>query len=204
MKILAPDIRSLLAFPVTYRLFSRIVGGFARQVYVKKYIRPIHGDKILDIGCGPGDILELLPQVEYLGIDMNRRYIKSAIKRFGNRGTFICKKLSGKLSNELSSFDLILATGILHHLNDDEAIQLFELSKSKLKPGGRLITLDGCYEKKQSSIARFLLSLDRGRYVRTKNQYLALSSKIFTKIKVSIHQDLLIIPYTLMIMECTQ
>jgi SAM-dependent methyltransferase len=204
MKISAPDIRSLLAFPVTYRLFSRIVGGFARQVYVKKYIRPIHGDKILDIGCGPGDILELLPQVEYLGIDMNRRYIKSAIKRFGNRGTFICKKLSGKLSNELSSFDLILATGILHHLNDDEAIQLFELSKSKLKPGGRLITLDGCYEKKQSSIARFLLSLDRGRYVRTKNQYLALSSKIFTKIKVSIHQDLLIIPYTLMIMECTQ
>ncbi|MGD9107080.1 MAG: class I SAM-dependent methyltransferase, partial [Desulfobacterales bacterium] len=117
MKISAPDIRSLLAFPVTYRLFSRIVGGFARQVYVKKYIRPIHGDKILDIGCGPGDILELLPQVEYLGIDMNRRYIKSAIKRFGNRGTFICKKLSGKLSNELSSFDLILATGILHHLN---------------------------------------------------------------------------------------
>lgn len=204
MKITFTDIRSLLSFPATYRLFSSLVGGFARQLYVEKYIRPRDGDKILDIGCGPGDIIELLPRVEYLGFDMNQRYIESAIKRFGNRGTFVCKKLSGELSKELSTFDIILATGILHHLDDDEAIQLFELAQSKLKPDGRLITLDGCYEKKQSLFVRFLLSIDRGRYVRTKDQYLALSSKIFTNINASVHQDLLRIPYTLIIMECTK
>jgi SAM-dependent methyltransferase len=204
MKTLLPDIRSLLAFPVMYRFFSNIVGGFARQFYVEKYIRPRDGDYILDIGCGPGDILELLPRVEYLGFDMNQRYIESAIKRFGHRGTFVCKKLSKELAKELSTFDIILATGILHHLDDEGAIQLFELAKSKLKPGGRLITLDGCYEKKQSLIARFLLSMDRGRYVRTKEQYLALSAKIFKNIKASIHQNILKIPYTLIIMECTE
>lgn len=135
MKISLPDIRSVLAFPATYRLFSNIVGGHARSLYVEKYVRPRDGDKILDIGCGPGDILEYMPSVEYLGFDMNQKYIEKATKRFGNRGTFVCKKLSRELSEELSAFDIILATGILHHLDNDEAIQLFELALSTLKPG---------------------------------------------------------------------
>lgn len=49
MKISLPDIRSVLAFPATYRLFSDIVGGHARSLYVEKYVRPRDGDKILDI-----------------------------------------------------------------------------------------------------------------------------------------------------------
>jgi len=45
MKILLPDIRSVLAFPATHRLFSEIVGGHARSLYVEKYVRPRDGDK---------------------------------------------------------------------------------------------------------------------------------------------------------------
>lgn len=203
MKILLHDIRSILAFSATYRLFSSIVGGHARSLYVEKYVRPRDGDKILDIGCGPGDILEYLPHVEYLGFDMNQRYVEKATKRFGKRGTFVCKKLGRELiSEELSAFDIILATGILHHLDNDEAIQLFELALSTLKPGGRLITLDGCYVKGQSWLATLILSKDRGKYVRTKDEYVSLASKQFKDIQVSIHDDLIRIPYTHIIMEC--
>lgn len=205
MNIPLPDIRSILAISAIYKLFSIMVSGNARSLYVKQYIRPRDGDKILDIGCGSADILSYLPGVEYVGLDMSQAYINSAKKHFGNRGTFLSRKVNKDTIKELSlfDFDLVLATAVLHHLNDDEAMQLFELARSTLKPDGRLITLDGCYTKGQSWLARFILSKDRGRYVRTKDQYFALASRLFTNIKVSIHHNLIRIPYTHIIMECT-
>jgi SAM-dependent methyltransferase len=198
------DIRSMLAFPSVYRLFSNIVTSNARSLYVEKYIRPRSGDRILDIGCGSADILLYLPSVEYVGLDMNKAYINSAKKRFGDRGTFLTKKVSKDVITEFSSsgFDSVLATGLLHHLNDGEAMQVFELARSTLTRGGRLITLDGCYVRGQSLIARFLLSADRGRYVRSKDEYIGLAAGLFTDIKVHIHHDLIRIPYTHIIMEC--
>ena len=204
MKTPSIDTRSILAIPHAYRLFAKLVGGQARSLFAAKYIRPKDGDRILDIGCGPADILLYLPSVEYVDLDISQKYINSARKHFGSRGTFITKKICRDLINEFSSFDIVLAMGVIHRLNDNEATDLFELAQSALKPDGRLITLDGCYIKNQSLISRLILSIDRGRYVRTKDQYLALASKIFTNIKASVHQDLLRIPYTHIIMECTE
>ena len=198
------NIQAMQDISALYSLFQRIIGGFVvRSIYAKEYVRPKVNDKILDIGCGPADILRYLPSVEYLGFDMSQKYINSARKRFGNRGTFLCKKVSREAIDRISSFDIVLAYGIIHHLNDDEALQLFELSRSVLKPGGRLVTLDGCYVDEQSPVARYILSKDRGQYVRTKEGYLNLASKIFSDIKVNIRNDLLRIPYTIIIMECS-
>lgn len=189
--------------PVIYALSQFVVGGFAAQSrYIKEYVRPKKNDRILDIGCGTGDILRFLSDVKYVGFDMHQRYIDSAKRNFGNRGTFLCKKVSKDLAAELSEFDIVLAYGVLHHLSDNEALQLFELARSVLKPQGRLVTLDGCYTEEQSLFRRYLLSKDRGRYVRTKKGYFDLISKVFTDIKMSIRNDFLRIPYTHIIMEC--
>lgn len=195
----------ILKFPRIYNLFSRIVGIKVFSVYVDKYIRPKKGNKILDIGCGTAEILYYLPKVEYVGLDMNQAYIDYAKKRFGNRGKFLNQRVREGIVNELSLFDFdrVLAKGVLHHLNDDEAIQLFELARSALKHGGRLITFDGCYVKGQPWLARLILSKDRGKYVRTKDEYLSLASNLFKDIQVSIHHDLIRIPYTHIIMDCT-
>jgi SAM-dependent methyltransferase len=198
-------MNTILKFPRIYNLFSRIVGIKVFSVYVDKYIRPKKGNKILDIGCGTAEILYYLPKVEYVGLDMNQAYIDYAKKRFGNRGKFLNQRVREGIVNELSLFDFdrVLAKGVLHHLNDDEAIQLFELARSALKHGGRLITFDGCYVKGQPWLARLILSKDRGKYVRTKDEYLSLASNLFKDIQVSIHHDLIRIPYTHIIMECT-
>ncbi len=42
------------------------------------------------------------------------------------------------------------------------------LARAALRPGGRLVTADGCYLDGQSRIARLLLKMDRGRHVRTE------------------------------------
>ena len=73
----------LLALPSVYRIFRTIVRGDGCRIYVSEYVQPLPGEKVLDIGCGPGDILENLAAVDYLGFDISREYIEAARKRFG-------------------------------------------------------------------------------------------------------------------------
>lgn len=200
-------LNSILEQPVFYKLFSTLVGAQNSQsVFVNQYVRPATGDRVLDIGCGPGNILDHLPQVDYFGFDFNPSYIESATRRYGNRGQFFCQRVSEAqvfLENP-ESFDIVLAIGILHHLNDEEAIDLFEIARRTLKKNGRLVTFDGCYVGGQSQAAKYLLSRDRGQFVRDEKGYADLAKARFDGVRVSIRHDLLNIPYTHIIMDCAK
>jgi len=195
--------RSILAFPAAYRLFSRLIGGDYRSVFVNTYLRPRTGDRILDIGCGTGEILAHLPPVSYLGLDISPRYIAAATVRFGDRATFRCIRAGEARVEESGSYDLVMADGVVHHLDDGEARALFRLARAALKPGGRLVTKDGCFEKGQPAVARFLLSRDRGRFVRDRAGYLALATEMFPHVEAVLRNDLLRLPYTHLILECS-
>lgn len=196
--------KKILDIPLTYRAFTKLVSNDKSKArYVQEYIKPRTGHRILDIGSGPCDILEMLPQVDYIGFDMNPKYIEAAKKKFGNKGTFLCKKVDRDTIIEPSSFDIIIANGVLHHLNDEEAFRLFELAKINLKPSGRLITFDGCYTNNLSMIVKLILSLDRGQFIRSREGYIELASKYFPIVKATHHQDFLRIPYSHLILECS-
>lgn len=196
-------LKGLLAQARVYSLFARIIGATrARRVYVQQHICPRAGDRILDIGCGPADILEALPEVEYHGFDLSPKYIESARKRFGRRGQFHVEAVNADLVKKYAGFDLVLATGVLHHLTDAEATDLFQVARTALKPGGQLVTLDGCFVDAQSVIARHLLRRDRGQFVRQQPEYLRLASQVFSKVESFLTHDLLRIPYTHIIMKC--
>lgn len=193
----------LLSQAGVYRLFARLVGAaHGRRLYVGRYIRPRAGDRILDIGCGPADILEALPAVDYHGFDLSADYIGSARKRFGSRGQFQVEAVNAELVRKYAGFDLVLATGVLHHLTDAGAVDLFRVAHAALKPGGRLVTLDGCFQSGQSFVARQLLRQDRGKHVRDEAAYVALARQVFGEITPAVTTDLLRIPYTHLIMEC--
>src|SRR5689334_2036411 len=83
-------LSSVLSIPAGYRLFSRLVRGDAWETYLSEYIKPTPGEKVLDIGCGPADILDYMPEVNYTGVDLSPEYIDAAQKRFGSRGRFQC------------------------------------------------------------------------------------------------------------------
>jgi cyclopropane fatty-acyl-phospholipid synthase-like methyltransferase len=197
-------IRSVLSSPFIYSLFGQLMGGNrSRAIFVDNYIRPQKGDRILDIGCGPGDLIPYLPEVEYLGFDISEEYITTAKKQFGSDNIFFrCERVSTSNLSQQSYFDLVLAVGILHHLDEVEALELFQIAEAALKPGGRLITFDGVFVENQSPCAKWILSKDRGQNIRTKDEYIALASKIFSDISCSIRHDLLRIPYTHIILEC--
>lgn len=201
------NLRSILEQPSVYKLFSALVGAqYSVSTFVKQYVRPAAGDRILDIGCGPGKILDHLPQVDYFGFDFSPSYIASATRRYGHRGQFFCQRVSEAqvFLEQPESFDIVLAIGVLHHLDDAEALQLFEIARHALKKGGRLVTYDGCYVPGQSRAATYLLSRDRGRFVRDEKGYTSLARSRFDEVRTSIRDDLLRIPYTHIIMECVK
>lgn len=199
------NLKSLLAFPFLYESFTGLLGGSkARSIYAKEYIQATSGNRVLDIGCGPGDIVEYMPSIDYVGFDFNQKYIDSAVRNYKGRGLFFCGKVGEMSVDNPGSFDIALATGVLHHLSDNEALELFKTAKEALKSGGRLVTLDGCFVSGQSKIARFIIASDRGQFVRTREEYLKLASNVFCEIKVIIRHDLLRIPYTHIILECTK
>jgi SAM-dependent methyltransferase len=198
------SIRSVLAIPAAYRLWCKLVGehGWAK-VLVNEYIQPRAGTRILEIGCGPGTIVPYLPQSHYLGFDLSPEYIELARARFP-QARFLCERVSEFSLTNQESFDVALALGVVHHLDDAEAEQLFRIAHAALRPGGKLVTIDGVWTNDQSAAARWLLARDRGEYVRSEAEYLGIASQAFSNVKRTVRHDLLRIPYTHLIMECVR
>jgi cyclopropane fatty-acyl-phospholipid synthase-like methyltransferase len=197
-------VRAVLSHPVVYEAFQRFMGAKrGREWIVRDLIRPFPGMRILDLGCGPAEILDSLPEdVAYTGYDMSAEYIAAAKAKFGARGTFHCRLLEQAEVATLDPFDLVMGIGVLHHLDDSTARQFMTLAKTGLKPGGRVLTLDACYTPKQNPIARFLISKDRGQHVRNEAGYRALAEGIFTGIAGAVTHRVWI-PYTHWSMECS-
>lgn len=206
MAQLTTGLRKILEFPRFYDIFSKALGAEnSRQFYAERYVNAESNSKILDIGCGTSEILLHLPKdIEYIGYDLSEKYITAARARFGNRGTWHCSSVSEMNTDDIGTFDIVIATGILHHLDDSEAIRLIEIAFSALKTNGRFVNLENTFTKDQSVISRWIVEQDRGKNIRTPEGYINLIKLYFSKYTFNIHHDLLRVPYTHIIFVATK
>ena len=203
MAEITTGLRSILSLPVIYELVQCVFGGRSeRRMMVDRYIRPKPGDHIVDVGCGPAEILALMPDVQYVGYDPRARYIEHARKKFGSRGQFFVGRVGTDDIAKHEPFDIGILLGVLHHLDDIEATDLLAFVRSALKPCARLVSQDPVLTENQNAIARKLIEWDRGRNVRTASGYRALAVAHFGTVRETvIHMK--IPPYTLLVMECS-
>ena len=194
----------MFSAPAVYRFAQRTIGSdHVRKQLVGTFVRANPGDRVLDIGCGTGDLVDLLPPVDYLGFDPSDQYIDAAVERYGNRGEF---RVGGvqDVTVDTGTFDLCIAKGVLHHLDDDFAGRLIALAFDALRPGGRLVTIDPTITVGQSPIARRLAMNDRGQNVREPDAYASLAAAAFDDVDLTVRHDLLRVPYSHALLVCTK
>lgn len=206
MAQITSGLRKILSSPMVYDFLQNALGAeSSRRRLVQDHFRPKAGQRILDIGCGTGEITPHLPAgVNYLGIDLSPSYIASARQRYGHLGRFESANATDPLAPTETAVDLVICIGLLHHLDDGECHVLFRAIKEKLSPGGRLVTFDPTFVDGQHLIARELAKRDRGRNVRSPGGYETLAQKVFAEVRVVVRHDLLRIPYTHCILEITE
>ena len=198
------QIYNLINNPLIYKIIQSVMSGTSfRNSIIKKNITKSNL-KILDIGCGPAQIIEHLPQCDYYGYDIDQRSIQYAKKKYYQKNFhFYCKKFNKTELKKLPKFDFIIFFGILHHLSNKEVYEILKLCKKIMKKNSKLLTEDPILLENQNVFAKFLIKKDRGLNVRDKQEYINLLKKHFKKIKNKVtHQYF--IPYTWFTTVCSK
>ncbi len=125
--------------------------------------------RTLDMGCGPGAFADLFAQGDYVGADLNARYIDHA--RRTRRGTFVVGD-ARKLDLPDARFDQILIFGLLHHLSDEDVRSVLRESKRLLSPGGRILAIEDIPAVSRLNLVGHLIhSVENGEHIRPVDDY---------------------------------
>ena len=84
-------------------------------------LRPNCPQRVLDIGCGPGQVAELLRDIgisDYLGIDFSKARIEAA-RKVCPEFEFLCADIFNDKVLEESNYDCVLAMEFLEHVEND-------------------------------------------------------------------------------------
>lgn len=126
----------------SYKDFEDVFRGCETDIKsrLKKYLKfVIPKEKVVDLGCGRGEFLELLKEkrIESVGIDSNKDMINTCKKK--NLNVY-----HGDIFNQLNRFKddslgTITAFQVIEHLNFRDIARLINICYKKLKKQGVLI-----------------------------------------------------------------
>lgn len=122
--------------PDQYELFKQERSQPGRDLIA--LIRPRRGQRVIDLGCGTGELTELLHRhcqaAETLGIDRSERMLEAAQLRAGHYLRFEQRDILGLPDEPI--YDVIYSNAALQWLPDHEA--LFAALTRRLVAGGQL------------------------------------------------------------------
>jgi SAM-dependent methyltransferase len=154
--------------------------------FVEEKFAPIseHNDlaqvrRVLDVGCGPGTNAAYFSGADYVGIDMNAKYVEHARRTFGR--TFIAADVTQYRVSPGERFDFILLNSLLHHIDNDSVERLLAHLATLLTDDGHVHIIELVLPE-QPSIARFLARADRGKHARPISEWQTILAKSFDPI----------------------
>ena len=114
-----------------------------------------HARQVLDIGIGTGLLSEVLYRagVQITGIDFSEKMLAQAKQKMPN-GTFIPFDFNAGLPEEVadSTFDCIISSYAIHHINDQKKVDLICESLKHLNSGGWILIGDVAFESEQAML----------------------------------------------------
>jgi tRNA (cmo5U34)-methyltransferase len=122
---------------------------------------PERVERVLDLGCGDGRTLgivrEARPGALGVGLDFSPPMLAAARERFAEDGAV--QILSHDLAEplpELGTFDLVVSSFAIHHLEDDRKRELYGEVFARLRPGGVFCNLEHVASATQALHQEFL------------------------------------------------
>jgi len=175
--------QKVLGHPLVYnRLRPWVVGGIDMTAFYEG-LGAEATDVIVDVGCGTGDALRYLSSFKaYHGFDIDARAIEFARARAAERPevTFEARQMTAEDLTSLRP-SLVILAGLLHHLDDGQAVGLLELL-ARTPSIRRIATQDVVYLPGER-VSNILARLDRGRFVREEGGYRTLVTRAGLRIE---------------------
>lgn len=152
----------ILEMPISYRVWQ---APFAEAKFAPVLA---HNDlsavrRVLDVGCGPGTNAAHFAGSDYVGIDLNPRYIEDAKRRHGR--DFRVADATEFSVPEGERFDFILINSFLHHIPDEPTRELLGNLRRALAPDGHIHVMELVLPPRPC-MGRLLARLDRGDFAR--------------------------------------
>lgn len=155
-----------LRFKFLTPVYARLSGFFNKKNYEKilSFLSPKKGATILDVGCGPGNLMVLLkkrfPGSEVYGLDVDPQILEYA--RINLKKSLIEAEIINAGATEIPTYrkyDIVISTLVFHHLKTEDKIAAMEQVRKVLKPGGCFFLFD--FGPPQNLKAKLIASLLR-------------------------------------------
>lgn len=144
------------------------------RALIRSRVNPSPSETLLDVGCGPGHYRSSFA-CQYSGVDINPDYIQMASSRLDGR--FMVMD-GTRLEFADETFDHVVSVAILHHLTDEQVVQMVREARRVCKASGRVHLLDAILPVTPSfTFKRVIFQLDRGEYPRTYEHLCELIAK---------------------------
>lgn len=172
----------LAAMPRLWNLLRRLLEANFRseKAVIRRELRSWRKEsrlRLLDFGCGTGELASLFPPEGYVGMDVSEVYVAYARRTYGPRFQVMDGQALAYADN---AFDEALVAGVFHHLPDEAVRQMAKELSRVLHPAGRLLVMEDVPARACWNLpGRLIHRLDRGAYIRSEREYLALLSEHF-------------------------
>ncbi len=164
-----------LSIPWVYDTLRPLVIGGLDYEEVARFCAVGHGDRVLEIGCGTGQLIPFLRCQSYLGVDTDASALRRA-KRFSSSAVRFMEGNSWDSACEELNPTVVLMIGLVHHISDEEFQSMVSRLKRLALQLSRIVSFESTFLQGYP-VSNLLSALDRGRFVRTPAAYEALFAR---------------------------
>jgi len=171
MGLLTKLVEYVSDHPVLFIFFRSLLENDFKAIraVIRRHLS-LEGDvRTLDLGCGPGAFADLFERQDYVGADVNPRYIDHA--RRTRKGAFVVGD-ARELDLPEDRFDQILIFGLLHHLSDQDVRSVLSEARRVLVAGGRILVIEDIPAVHRLNLIGHLLhQVENGHHIRHADAY---------------------------------